>query len=132
MPRDWPERWDDARIATIAEGSTDAYTGRMVALKNHPIWQALGDGAGGYRDTLGNPWPPFAFRSGMGVIEVSRDDAMDLGLIDETTQIPPEDLGINDGFEVSAARFSEALQAQLAANPMMEIVDGVIRIKGAR
>ena len=54
----------------------------MVALKTSPIWQALGDGAGGYRDTLGNPYPPFAYGSGLAWADVSRDEAIELGLID--------------------------------------------------
>ena len=54
--------------------------GDFVALKSSPIWQALGDGVGGFKDTLGNPYPPFAFGSGMGWTDVSADDAASLGL----------------------------------------------------
>lgn len=84
-PRDWPTRW---RIAAQSVSDVKAqvaleFHGRMVALKSSGIWQALGDGAGGYQDTLGNPYPPFAFRSGMWTEEVSRDEAIELGLIQE-------------------------------------------------
>ena len=49
---------------------------RMIALKDSPIWQALGDGDGGdWTDTLGNPYPPFAFNSGMDWRAVSRAEA---------------------------------------------------------
>jgi hypothetical protein len=90
--RDWPTRWDAAlRSIGDTRGATSALSGRFVALKNHPIWQALGDGAGGYRDTLGNPWPPFAFNSGMNVIDVSREEAESLGLIQPHERILPED-----------------------------------------
>ena len=52
---DWPQRW---KAAGDAVGWRGACKGRMVALKSSPIWQALGNGAGGFRDTLGNPrWP---------------------------------------------------------------------------
>jgi hypothetical protein len=83
-PRDWEQRW---RIASQVAGDVDAArvleeTGRMVALKSSGIWQALGDGAGGYMDTLGNPYPPFAFNSGMFTEEVSRASAEKLGLLD--------------------------------------------------
>ena len=80
MPRgDWPQRWDAAARAVGFEGVSRDF-GRMVALKVSPVWQALGDGAGGYRDTLGNPYPPFAFNSGMGWVDVSREECEALGL----------------------------------------------------
>ncbi len=82
MPRaDWPQRWQSAAEAVGYEGVA-RHTARMVALKSSPIWQALGDGAGGFRDTLGNPYPPFAFNSGLSWADVSRDEAIELGLID--------------------------------------------------
>jgi hypothetical protein len=90
VPRDWEQRW---RIAAQVAGDARAAAclelhGRMVALKSSGIWQALGDGAGGYDDALGNPFPPFAFNSGMWTDDVSRADAVDLGLIgaDETAK----------------------------------------------
>lgn len=132
VPRDWVERWIAARAATTEEGSTDG-TGRLVALKNHPIWQALGDGAGGYRDTLGNPWFPFAFNSGMITIDVLRRDAVALGLMNPTTQIPKaEDIGMNDNLQASGKGYSEAIQKTLAENPYLELKDGVLRMKPTR
>ena len=53
---------------------------RFIALKTSPIWQALGDGAGGFRDTLGNPYPPFAYSSGMAWVAVDRETCERLGL----------------------------------------------------
>lgn len=81
--RDWAARW---RFAAREAGDLKAYAalelhGRMVALKSSGIWKALGDGAGGYSDSLGNPFPPFAFNSGMWTQDVGRADATDLGLI---------------------------------------------------
>lgn len=88
---DWPSRF---RAACEAAGDDDAEqvlegTGRMMALKSSGVWQALGDGAGGYEDTLSNPYPPFAFNSGMWTQEVSREDAIDAGLIDEGEKVAP-------------------------------------------
>jgi len=131
VPRNWSERWDAARAASVSEGATDAGSGRMVALKNHPIWQALGDGAGDYQDTLGNPWPPFAFNSGMNVVDVPREDAIGLGLLGENTRVPAASLGLNDGLEVSAERWSEALQGALAADPQLSLLDGVLTTRRA-
>ena len=87
MPRDWPSRWKAAGNATGWVGASQDY-GEMVALKNSPIWEAIGRGAGGYRDTLGNPYPPFAFSSGMDWKGVKRARCIELGLI--TADTPPQ------------------------------------------
>ena len=80
VPRkDWLRRW-------IAAGSETGWQGAcrddFVALKSSPIWAALGEGAGGFRDAIGNPFPPFAFGSGMTWQRVSRTEAAELGLAD--------------------------------------------------
>lgn len=75
---DWPARW---RAAGEAVGWKGAHRTQMVALKASPIWRALGDGVGGFRDTLGNPYPPFAFGSSYGWREVDRVEAIELGLL---------------------------------------------------
>ena len=67
----------------------------MAALKSSGIWQVLGD----FPDGLGNPYPPFAFNSGMWTEEVSRDEAIQLGLIGEgeVAQANPLNLSLLDG-----------------------------------
>lgn len=78
VPRDdWPARW---HAAGERVGWRGAHRSQMVALKASPIWKALGDGAGGFRDAIGNPYPPFAFGSGLDWVDVSRDEALRLGL----------------------------------------------------
>lgn len=78
VPRDdWPARW---HAAGERVGWRGAHRSQMVALKSSPIWQALGDGAGGFRDAIGNPYPPFAFGSGLDWMDVSREEALRLGL----------------------------------------------------
>lgn len=78
MPRtDWPARW---RAAGEECGWEGASRQDFVALKGSPIWQALGDGAGGFKDTLGNPYPPFAYSSTMAWEPVDRDECAALGL----------------------------------------------------
>jgi hypothetical protein len=90
-PRDWEQRWRIA--AQVANDPAAAAAlelhGRMVALKDSDIWQELGDGAGGYDDTLGNPYPPFAFNSGMWTEDVDRADAEELGLLDAGESAKP-------------------------------------------
>ncbi|MDE2099108.1 MAG: hypothetical protein KGL39_17775 [Patescibacteria group bacterium] len=99
-PRNWQQRW---RIAAQVAGDPKAAAalelhGRMAALKSSGIWDALGDGAGGYDDTLGNPYPPFAFNSGMWCDDVSRDDAVDLGLISADETAHPARFNLDDLF----------------------------------
>ena len=81
----WDYRWP---AACEVAGDDDALavfkaTGRMVALRNSDVWQALCDGAGGYDDTIGNPFAPFAFGSGIDTQSVSRRETIELGLIDQ-------------------------------------------------
>ena len=78
VPReDWPARW---RAAGNSVGWEGALQNRFIALKKSPIWQALGDGEGGFTDTLGNPYPPFAYSSGMNWRAVDADTCDKLGL----------------------------------------------------
>lgn len=86
VPRGTPEsRSDGWNLRWTAAGEDVDWEGalkqRMIARKDSPIWQALGDGAGGYLDTLDHPFPPFAFNSGMAWREVSREECASLGLI---------------------------------------------------
>ena len=74
---DWAERWRAAGQAVEWEGASRR---EMVALKSSPIWQALGSGAGGFDDTLGNAYPPFAFGSGLSWTSVGAEEAVRLGL----------------------------------------------------
>ena len=84
VPRgDWARRWAAAGSATLWQG---ACKDDLVALKSSPIWAALGQGAGGYRDAIGNPFPPFAFGSGMTWERVSRAECAALGLVEEEAE----------------------------------------------
>ena len=65
---DWPRRW--------AAAGGKVYGGRMIALKNDSVWGRLG-AAGPF----GNPFPPFDWGSGMGVVDVDRREAIELGLV---------------------------------------------------
>lgn len=67
--RDWSARWREA-----GGGSEPGTSGDMAALIDHPIWTAL--------SRFGNPYPPFDFNSGMGVLPVRRDEAETLGIFD--------------------------------------------------
>lgn len=78
--RDWSARWAKAGGRFIGR--------RMVALKTDEIWARLGDPSI-FPDALGNPYPPFAFNSGMDVQDIERTEAEALGLIDRATVLKP-------------------------------------------
>jgi len=83
--RDWKGRWSDK--------GGKFYQGRMIALKNDPIWERI--------SRFGSAWPPFDFNSGMGVEDVSLEEAIELGVMGEDDPTPTmEAAGFNDGLEV--------------------------------
>lgn len=101
-PRDWEERW---RAAADASGDDDAArmlddNSRMVARKDSPIWDSLGD-SDLFPDALDNPFPPFAFNSGMWTMEVSRDEAVEMGLIEDGDKVEARPMDIESLFNFS-------------------------------
>lgn len=100
--KDWPQRWKKAGGKT--------YGGKMIALKDDPVWERL--------SVFGNPFPPFDWGSGMGVLDVDRKTAIRLGLVsDEELRGKTAALrekptpGFNDNlqatFPVSAEHYSQ-------------------------
>lgn len=87
--RDWQARW-------IAAGGT-LTGGRMIALKTDPVWVAL--------SRFGTPYPPFDFNSGMGVKDISRREAVALGVM------PPDWKPESDPVE----DFNAAVEADVSA-----------------
>lgn len=79
VPRDWPARW------TIAGGKP----GRMIALKGDPIWGELGSPEN-FEDALSVDYPPFAFNSGMGWLEISKEEVARLGITGPQGETPAE------------------------------------------
>lgn len=116
VPREWALRWaaaaqesgDDKAMAAFAD------SGKMAALKDSGIWQAIADGAGGYDDTLGNPWAPFAFNSGMDLRDIDRNEALDLGLLEQGQTVEPDDVGFLDNAEAGTSKMSPELRSALA------------------
>lgn len=117
----WEPRWEDAAESVDWEGVADL-SSRMIARKDSPIWPALGDGAGGFEDTLGNPFPPFAFNSGLGWRAVDRAECDTLGLLvnDEASapmdaELSPGEQEINEAFDRLSPALQAALRKELAA-----------------
>ena len=65
--KDWPQRW--------AKAGGKVYGGKMIALKDDPVWERL--------SVFGNPFPPFDWGSGRGVLDVDRKTAIQLELISD-------------------------------------------------
>ena len=95
LPRkDWLSRWNLAGRSVGWEGAVDhpiygdATAYGFLALKSSPIWAALGAGVGGFRDTLGNPFPPFAYSSGMDWLDADRETCERFGLVPGDADVP--------------------------------------------
>lgn len=104
-PRDWPARWAAAG-GKFYPGKSDYPQGRMIALKNDPIWASL--------SAFGLPYPPFDYNSGMGLKDISEEKADALGGITPTTGAIPTTK------EESAAALKEA-QAQFAKETAQQV-----------
>jgi len=102
----------------------------MIALKNSDIWDRLGD-SNTFPDALGNPYPPFAFNSGMGVEDVSRTEAEQLGVIERFTPTPPpRERALVEDVKASPERFDESIRVALANDPSMVLENGILSLRG--
>lgn len=123
-PRDWRRRWADA--------GGKIYGGRMIALKDDPIWTKI--------SAFGNPYPPFDFNSGMGVKGVKKSEAIQLGLITaeeikaktaEKRKARDEAPGFNDHLEAEVpADAQTAKRLKTAFGDQIEVENGVAKWRG--
>jgi hypothetical protein len=111
MPRDWPLRWADAGGAE--------FDGRMIAPKNDDVWTKI--------SRFGSPYPPFDFGSGMGVRDIARDEAVELGVVADDTVIEPESRDFNEDLQFTPEVRSEALQ-QVLVDAGYKFNDGVLTL----
>lgn len=126
-PRDWPQRWQEAGGEFFPGDDADYPEGRMVALKTDGIWEDI--------SAFGLPYPPFDFNSGMDIRQVSREECVELGLIDEDWEpeaggeagLDPADF---EGGEASAEQFDpEMLEALLGTlGEGYKVVKGVLTL----
>ena len=89
----WAERWRKA--------GGKLYGGKMIALKTDPVWIKI--------SVFGNPFPPFDWGSGMGVIDVDRKTAIEIGLV--TDEKLREETAALRNQRSEASKFNDNLQA---------------------
>jgi hypothetical protein len=115
VPRDWLERWRLAGAQTsdpIGTGWTITADGRLIALKNHDIWNWIGS-SDLFADALDVIWPPFAFGSGMWVRDVDRAETESIGLLDKG-EAAPEPMAIGDALDAFMQKISALAKEALA------------------
>ncbi len=112
VKRDWLTRWRLAGDQTgdpIGTGWTVTPGGRMIALKNHEIWNWIGSSEL-FEDALDVVWPPFAFNSGMWVRDVSRKECEEIGLMD-AADAAPEPQNIASALSAFVGKLSKYAEA---------------------
>lgn len=118
VPRtDWLQRWDDA--------GGELFEGRMIARKNSPVWVKL--------SRFGTPYPPFDFGSGMGLVDISREEAERLGVVQLGEAPVPMEQSFNEQLEASVQDLAPEYQQHLkdAFGRQVVIADGVAQWRGA-
>ena len=100
VPRHWLDKWLDA--------GGKLYSGRMIALKDDPIWTKRMESGGFNR--FGRPWPPFDFNSGMWVKPVPRGLAVRLGVCSKTTTPKQQKRTYNATLQQACRPLSPVLQ----------------------
>jgi hypothetical protein len=114
-PRAWRPRW------TQAGGHLTQ--GRMIALKDAPVWQAI--------SAFGTPWPPFDYQSGMDLRDISRKEAQRLGLIAPAQTISRPEIGFNDSLQKSVKGYSPEILATVTSyfGDQIAVSDGVAKFQ---
>lgn len=119
-PLNWPDTWQ-------LHGGWSLPSGRMIAFKDDPVWRAL--------STFELPFPPFDLGSGMYWREVSHDEAIELGLIDEDEPRGEHKFGTNDGVMFGEDALDPDLlrqiKAELAAEGFLENHSVIANGRGA-
>lgn len=111
QPRQWGQRWNNAISELGGETSAKpvadpmAQSG-MFAVKNDGIWTAI--------SAFGLPYPPFDFNSGMWVRDISRSEAISLGILSPGDPAPePDQRGFNDDLSTDFSSFAPAIAQAL-------------------
>jgi hypothetical protein len=96
---DWDERFVRAGGSLV--------DGRMIALKDDPVWSSLGD-SGLFDDGLDSDFPPYAYSSGMAWRAVGRDEAVELGVVSEDYLPERTEARFFDEGDLDLSKYSDA------------------------
>lgn len=125
MHRSWGQRWNDAIQSLGSNTSAKPVTnpqadGGMFALKNDQVWTAI--------SRFDLPYPPYDFGSGMWVRDISRAEAVELGLMATDDEAPdPAPLNpFNTGLQADITTLAPALQQALSQ--FGQIINGVFHL----
>ena len=126
VKRTWRERWRAAGGKVFAGTPPgmpleDGFgEGRLIALKDDEVWARL--------SAFGLPYPPFDFNSGVDVEDVSRSEAIELGLIGPEETVEPQAEGFGGTEEISVEGMSEEFVKALldGMGTEYEVKDGVL------
>lgn len=119
--RKWHNRWRNAGGQIYSGVGLDGNPGRLIAKKNDSIWTRI--------SRFGLPYPPFDYRSGVGVRDVRRDEALRLGVVKAETRIEPEERPFNQGLEASLPTNNRGLIEKITSMVRnAQFVDGVLRL----
>lgn len=103
-PRNWPERWSAAG-GRFFQGRSDYPEGRMIALKDSPIWAEI--------NRFSLPYPPYDFNSGMDIKDVERGEAVALGLMTANQIVIPQSRDFERDLAMAEPEMEEALKDSL-------------------
>ena len=121
-PRDWPARWSSSGGGFYGDGGD--YGPRMIARKDDPIWVAI--------SAFGIPYAPFDFNSGMDLMDVDRDEAIQLGVIDEDDDSPEpdDDRDFNDDLAAGVDALDSLLSGALleSVGDLFGLKDGLLSL----
>jgi hypothetical protein len=95
----------------------------MIARKDDPIWTAI--------SAFGIPYAPFDFNSGMDLMDVDHDEAVELGVIDDDDDAPePQDRDFNDDLAAGVESLDALLEGALvkSVGAGFGIVDGLLSL----
>jgi hypothetical protein len=111
----WPRKWLDA-------GGKFYGGGRMIALKDDPIWTKM--------SRFGNPYPPYDFNSGLGVKPVPRREAVEFGLLAKGQQVKPSPINLRQPLQAGIQALSQPILDALRASVHGAVVkDGILTIE---
>lgn len=131
--RTWRERWRAAG-GKVYPGTTPGLPledgmseGRLIALKDDEVWVRL--------SAFGLPYPPFDYNSGVDVEDVSRSEAVELGLLGPDDVVEMDTLQRDFGSEMRidvnglSSGLADALLESLG--PEFEMRNGILQHKEA-